>query len=99
MNSFPVEVQSALFIYDLLPDKWDGMSGSYLGKEWSSANFLLDIYNIGTDRGQIIYFCKIYENMKVQYMAEKAERKRKADERKSQAAGGGGKNFAHNVTG
>lgn len=99
ISAFPVEVQSALYIYDLLSDRWDGMSGSYLGKEWSSVNFLLDTYDVVDERKEIVYFCKVYENIKVRYTAEKAERRRKAEERKSQAAGGGGKNFAHNVTG
>jgi len=75
------------------------MSGSYLGKDWSSVNFLLDTYDVVDERKEIVYFCKVYENIKVRYTAEKAERRRKAEERKSQAAGGGGKNFAHNVTG
>lgn len=96
---FPVEVQTALFVYDLLSDRWDGMSGSYLGKEWSSVNFLLDTYGVVEERKEVVYFCKLYETIKVRYMAEQAERKRKAEERKSQTARGGGKNFAHNVTG
>lgn len=60
---------------------------------------MLDTYDVVDERKEIVYFCKVYENIKVRYTAEKAERKRKAEERKSQAAGGGGKNFAHNVTG
>jgi len=74
------------------------MSGSYLGKEWASVNLLLDIYEVPY-RKDVIYFSKVYENIKVRYMSEKAEQTRKAEERKSRAAGGNGTNFAHNVSG
>ena len=95
-SAFPVEVQVAFFVFDLLPDRWEGMSGSYLGKDWSSAKFLLDTYEID-DQKSTIYFLKVYETLMVNYRAEKAEQKRKAEERKSQR--GGGKNFTHNVQG
>ena len=39
---------------------------------------------------------KLWENILVEYKAQKAERKKKADERGS---AGGGKNFTHNVKG
>ena len=29
---FPHEVQVAFFIFELLPDKWDGMSGYYFAR-------------------------------------------------------------------
>lgn len=74
------------------------MSGSYLGKDWGSINLLLDIYEVPY-RKDVVYFSKVYENIKVRYMSEKAEQNRKAEERKSRAAGGNGKNFAHNVSG
>ena len=45
-GSFPYEVQLAFFIHSLLPDRWDGMSGSYMGKDWSAIGTLLDIHNI-----------------------------------------------------
>jgi hypothetical protein len=40
---------------------------------------------------------KMYEGINIAYRAEQAERKRKAAERKS--AGGGAKQYTHNVTG
>jgi hypothetical protein len=33
-SAFPYEVQVAFFMFDLLSDRWDGMSGTYLGKDW-----------------------------------------------------------------
>ena len=41
---------------------------------------------------------KMYESQTIKYRMEQQERKRKAEERKSQSAGGG-KNYTHNVRG
>lgn len=94
---FPVEVQVAFFMFALLSDSWDGMSGTYLGKDWSPIESLFNIYEVEY-RKSIFYFMKVYETTIVQYRAEEAERKRKAEERKSKSSGGG-KNFTHNVSG
>lgn len=89
-------MQTAFFIYDLLSDRWDGMTGTYLGKEWSSVGLLLDTFEV-ENRPVVIYLCKVYETLKVNYIAEEAEKKRKAEERKAKASSG--KNFSHNVSG
>jgi hypothetical protein len=81
---FPPEVQVAFFIFDLLPDRWEGMSGMYLGKDWSSAEFLFKIYEI-EDIQYVTYFAKIYESILVSEKAEEANKKRKASERKAKA--------------
>ena len=41
-SEFPKEVQEAFFIHDLLPDRWEGMSGSYLGKDYSALGDILE---------------------------------------------------------
>lgn len=96
-SEFPPEVQQAFFVLSMLSDAWDGMSGAYLGKNWTDIQFIFDTYKI-EDRHVILYFAKMYERLLIQYRAEEAEKRRKAEERKSKA-GGGGKNFAHNVRG
>lgn len=96
LTDFPVEVQVAFFIFDLLEDHWEGMSGTYMGKYWSNINTLFDLYEI-EDRRIVFYIMKIYEGLIVKQRAEKAEQKRKAEERKTSA--GGGKQYTHNVKG
>ena len=32
-STFSLEAQQALIMLNVLPDKWEGMSGSWLGKE------------------------------------------------------------------
>lgn len=94
-SAFPAEVQVAFFIFDLMTDSWEGNTGSYLGKNWSSIDFLFDTYEV-EDRPIVVYFLKSYEILIVNHKAEEAERKRKAEERKAQR---GGKNYTYNVKG
>jgi hypothetical protein len=93
---FPEEVQAAFFVYSLMPDRWDGMSGMFLGKDWSSCEFICKIYKIENIK-HIVYFAKLYENLQVSFKAEKTQERQKADERNHKAKSG--ENFTHNVTG
>jgi hypothetical protein len=88
---FPVEVQLAFFVYSYLPDRWEGMSGMYLGKDWSSVNEVFRIYQI-EEQPTVFTLCKHIERFNVEKTAEEAERKRKRESSK-------GKNFTHNVKG
>ena len=94
-SDFPGEVQVAFFISGLLEDQWDGMSGTYMGKNWSNLEYFFNLYQIEEPK-TILYIMKMYEGVTVNYRHEESERKRKAEERKS---AGGGKNFTHNVKG
>ena len=94
-SDFPGEVQVAFFMFNLLSDVWEGMSGSYMGKDWSGCDLLFSTYAV-EDRKQVLYFMKAYERILMNHRFEEAERKRKADERRSKS---GGKNFTHNVKG
>jgi hypothetical protein len=95
-SDFPYEVQVAFFVFSLLPDKWDPMAGAYLGKDWSSLQAVLDIYEID-DPKTTFYLAKMYEKELIEFRFEESDKKRKAEERKANAAGG--KQFTHNVKG
>jgi hypothetical protein len=94
LDGLPDEVQVAFFIYALLPDRWDGMSGSYLGKDWAPLNTLYGIYDI-EDQQVVTMFIAEIQGIFSKEINEKNQEKRKAAERKSSA--GSGKKFAHNV--
>ena len=94
-SEFPEEVQVAFFMFSLLSDNWEGMSGSYMGKNWSQCPHLFEVYGI-EDSKTTLYFMKMYEGMLVKHRMEEAERKRKQEERKGQQ---GGKTYTHNVRG
>jgi hypothetical protein len=92
-SDFPEQVQTAFFIFDFLEDIWEGMSGSYMGKSWASVEYFIQLYEVEEPK-IVLSFMKIYEGLLVNYRGEKAQQKRKADERKS---AGSGKTYAHNV--
>jgi len=96
-SDFPEEVQVAFFIFSLLPDNWEGMSGTYMGKNWDGIEYFFKLYDV-SNRKVILYIMKLYEGIIVSYRAEESDKKRKAEERKSKSAGGG-KNYTHNVRG
>jgi hypothetical protein len=95
-SEFPEEVQVAFFIFNMLSDVWEGMSGTYMGKNWTEVEYLFKLYEIEEPR-IILYFAKMYEQLIVKYKVDESEKRRKAEERKSSA--GGGKNYTHNVRG
>ena len=83
MNSeivdFPFEVQIAFFIHSLLPDNWDGASGTYLGKDWSALIGLLDIYEV-EHRREVTVFIKQIDMYNMKQINDKLEKQRKAKE-------------------
>tara|TARA_R110000764_G_scaffold7313_1_gene26144 strand:+ start:165 stop:497 length:333 start_codon:yes stop_codon:yes gene_type:complete len=85
MGDYPYEVQVAFFIHDILPDRWEGMSGHYMGKDMSSLGTVMDIYDV-EDRRTTLYFLKHIEMKNANQINEKNERARKS---KSTAKGGG----------
>ncbi len=96
ISAFPEEVQVAFFMFSMLSDRWDGMSGSYLGKDWNHCSYLFSLYEIEEPK-ITLYFMKLYESLIMEYRLKDQEQKRKAEERKAQQAGG--KTYTHNVRG
>lgn len=91
LSDMPYEVQLAFFVFGFLPDRWEGMSGTYLGKDWSSVGEVLNIYQV-SEKKLVFTLCKHIERFSVQKAHEESERKRKRESSK-------GKNFTHNVKG
>ena len=95
LSEFPEEVQVAFFMFSLLPDHFEGMSGTYMGKYWDGIEYYFKLYSVA-DPKTVLYIMKMYEGIIVSHRAEKAEQTRKAEERKAKS---GGKSYAHKVTG
>ena len=91
MGDFPPEVQVAFLLHDLLPDRWDGMSGSYFGKDMSALGTLLEVYEVD-DRKNTIFWIKQIESKNSEVINKKIDRKRKASQ---SAAKGPGINSAN----
>lgn len=81
---FPVEAQVAFFIYSYLPDKWDGSSGTYMGKDWSSLSIIFDLFEV-ENRTFIFQLLKIIETTTIDITNDKLSQKRKASERAAKA--------------
>ena len=82
-HRFPLEVQEAIAIHAFLPDRWDGASGSYMGKDWSPITELLDSFNVQENRNQVIYFTKIIDRFHTNELNEKVSTERKKQEQAS----------------
>jgi len=83
-GDYPLEVQVAFLLHDLLPDRWDGMSGSYFGKDLSALGTLLEIWDV-KDSKTTVFFLKHIEARNSANINKDLERKRKAAESKSKA--------------
>ena len=83
-QDFPYEVQVAFFIYDLLPDNWEGMNGVFLGKDLTTIEYMFDLYEV-EDRKTVFYFFRIYENLQMNKINTERENKRLAEERRQKA--------------
>ena len=81
MGNFPYEVQLAFLIHDTLPDRWEGMSGSYLGKDWSAVGAVLDAHNIDKDRQIILFFLKAIDNINSKLINENMQKEQKKREK------------------
>lgn len=68
--SFDLEVQQALVLLNTLPDKWEGMSGTWMGKDYSGLGTIMDIYDI-EDRRQVFELLQVAEAELSRYYAQK----------------------------
>jgi len=53
-DDFPVEVQTSFELYQVLQDVWEGMSGTYMGKNMSGIDDLFNIYQVPQDEKRFI---------------------------------------------
>lgn len=54
LADFPSTVQEAFQIYNYLQDTWDGMSGTYMGKQMSGLLGIYDILDIDATERKIL---------------------------------------------
>lgn len=69
-STLSLEVQHALILLNALPDKWEGMSGSWMGKDYSGLSAIMDIYEM-EDRRSIFELLQICENELGKYYQQK----------------------------
>jgi hypothetical protein len=59
-SEFSYEVQCALILFNALPDTWEGMSGNWMGKNYSGLMDIMDIYEMES-RKEVFEYLKIAE--------------------------------------
>ena len=79
---FPLEIQEAFLVHAMLPDKWDGASGSYMGKDWAPLRDLLEIQEV-EDKKTVTFFLKHVERYHTININSELKRKQDADKRRA----------------
>lgn len=69
-GTFEIEAQQALILLNSLPDRWDGMSGTWMGKDYSGLSAILDIYEV-EDKRQVFELLQIAEAELGKFYAQK----------------------------
>ena len=82
-SDFPWEVQTAINIFYILPDRFEGMSGTYMGKDFSILPYLFDeIYGIENKKQTMQFILLIGRIVSKQYSDAQKARERKAKNKK-----------------
>ena len=73
LDDFPWLVQQAFVIHGMLSDIWEGMSGSYLGKDYSLLFNLFDLYGIDSAEEKLLAtdFIKQIDAVRAKILYEK----------------------------
>lgn len=61
IGTLPYDCQNALILFNLLSDRIEGMSGTWLGKDFSSLQVFMDIYEIDNRRDVLDYIMTVHD--------------------------------------
>ena len=73
-STLSFEIQQALLLLNVLPDKWEGMSGTWLGKDYAGLDAILRIYEIDKPR-DVFELLQVAEKELGDYYAHKQKEK------------------------
>jgi len=74
--SLPEDLQLAFVLYYKIPDRWDGMSGTYLGKDLGCFKAIADIMEIDNIKVSLDLILLI-DSVRSEILAEKQKNKTK----------------------
>ena len=86
MMDFPQEVQESFLIHSCLPDRWDGMSGMFMGKDWAALGTLLDVFEVD-DKRTTVYFLKAIDDRNSNSINKRDSARQKATSRQMKNKG------------
>ena len=70
VDSLSYNSQCALILFQALPDNWEGMSGSWMGKDYSGLVDIMNIYQMDNKK-EIFELLKVAEVEASKYYAQK----------------------------
>jgi len=71
-SNLSLECQQALTILNALPDNWEGMNGTWLGKDYSGLSAVMDIYEVESRR-EVFELLKEAESTLGKYYAQQSK--------------------------
>ena len=71
-TNLSLECQQALTILNALPDNWEGMNGTWLGKDYSGLSAVMDIYQVESRR-EVFELLKEAESILGTYYAQQTK--------------------------
>ena len=71
-SNLSLECQQALTVLQALPDIWEGMNGTWLGKDYSGLGTIMDIYEID-DRRSVFELLKEAESLLGKYYSQQSK--------------------------
>ena len=69
-STLSINCQQALILLNVLPDRWDGMSGSWFGKDYAGLEAIMNIYEV-EERRAVFDLLKIGEDELGKFYAQK----------------------------
>lgn len=78
-SDFPPIVQQAIQIHSILPGNWEGMSGTYMGKDYTLLPYLFEeIYEVENKQLMMRFILTIENIIREVYTQQQKARQRKA---------------------
>ena len=74
-SNLSLECQQAITVLQALPDIWEGMNGTWLGKDYSGLGTIMDIYEID-DRRAVFALLKEAESLLGNYYTQQSKSRR-----------------------
>ena len=78
IDDFPPLFKTAINIYYILPDVWEGFSGMYMGKNFTILFDLMRLYDIDDIEEQklCVHFLQVLDNIRSSLISEKIKNKK-----------------------
>ena len=73
-GSLSIEVQQALSLFNILPDRVEGMSGTLLGKDFSCLSDFMNIYEVEDKKSVLEYILIIQKEYSGHYAARQKKK-------------------------